>query len=385
MTKNFLSYTVLFVVMTICLFLQACSTDGVNPPNETPQDEYAIDALTDSEKGAYELNMETLEGIVTGIEEGNYGNIHSLVIIQNDGLVLEEYFQGWTRHMRHPCFSVTKSFTSALIGIAIEQGYIGSVDEELLGFFPEYDDLENPDERKESITLESVLSMTSGFEWNEANVFENGLNGLRSSTDWIEYTLELPMASENTITEFNYNTAATHLLSGVLENTTGQSAAAFAEENLFAPMGVTGWHWLTDYNGLYNTGGFFGGLHMHPVDMAMFGYLYLNNGRLNGEQIVPESWVQQSVAGNITAYNLFEYGYLWWRFADWYYNIIYKELAPSPQTNDIFRAYGFGGQLIYVIPHLDMVIVITGWDPLDPGEMLNEELFQACLGAVQDR
>jgi len=101
---------------------------------------------------------------------GDYGNIHSVIIIHNDGLALEEYFMEWNRHMLHMCASVTKSFTSSLIGIAIEEGYISGLEEEILNFFPEYDDIENLDERKESITFENVLTMTGGFTWDEIGI-----------------------------------------------------------------------------------------------------------------------------------------------------------------------------------------------------------------------
>jgi len=200
-----------------------------------------------------------LAELVNLIEIGEFGNIQSLIIIHNDSLALEEYFMGWTRHMRHFCSSVTKSFSSALIGIAIDQGKIGGVDEKLLNFFPEYDDIANLDERKESINLENVLTMSAGFVWNESTTPyidsegnpnpENDLTKLGESSDWIKYMLDVPI-SDDPGTKWNYNSGGSHLLSGIIQNRTGQSAEDFAKENLFNALGITNWEWESDPNGI---------------------------------------------------------------------------------------------------------------------------------------
>jgi len=374
MKKKILSTANFLIILILLLFFSACGTPDLELPVEYPQDAYAIDSLTGSDNGSYELDEEELAEVVERIEKGRYGNIHSLVIIHNDSLVLEEYFREWTRHMLHPCYSVTKSFTSALIGIAIEQGYINGVDDKLLGFFTEYDDIENLDQRKKSITLEHVLTMSSGFEWDEISVpyvdrqgnpnYENDVIELSQSSDWIKHMLDVPMNFDPG-SEFVYNSGGTHLLSGILTHTTGQSAEDFAEGNLFKALGITDWEWESDPNGITVTGW---GLSLHPVNMAMLGYLYLKNGRLNGQQIVPEDWVEESTAKHTVIDNFvwimngkMDYGYQWWRFNDSMFDTMWR--GDPPKVNDLFNASGFGGQYIYIVPHLDMVVVITAWEP----------------------
>jgi CubicO group peptidase (beta-lactamase class C family) len=300
---------------------------------------------------------------VEDINGGEYGKIHSLIIIHNDSLVLEEYFMGWSRHMRHPLFSVSKSFSSALIGIAIEQGYINSVDDNLLSFFPEYDDIENLDERKESINLGNVLTMSAGFQWYDDPYLDKCGNPnpesdtvkMVGSSDWIKYVLDLPM-SDDPGTKYLYNNGGSHLLSGILTNKTGQSAEDYAEENLFNALGITNWEWKKDPNGLTNTEGAYGGLLIHPVNMAMFGYLYFKNGLFDSKQIVPENWVKESTSAHIERRDpdsdeiMGYYGYQWW--------------INSNKT--VYFASGLAGQFIFVIPGINMVVVMTAENFEDP-------------------
>ena len=236
-TLSIASYMAIFAVL---LFICAC-------PNP-----YAIDTLPGCDDCVTLLDEDILAELVGKIEDGDYGKIHSLIIIHNGSLALEEYFLGWNRHMLHPCFSATKSLTAALIGIAIEQGYISGVDEKLLSFFPEYDDIENLDERKESITLENVLTMTAGFRWDETSTpiydiegnpnLENDLVKMGESDDWIKHVLNLPM-SDDPGTKWNYNSGCSHLLSAIFQKGTNQSLEEFADDNLFSALGITNWDW----------------------------------------------------------------------------------------------------------------------------------------------
>lgn len=353
----FAEYFFTFSLILLCIS-SCCQPQSLPPPEETPQDDYLIDKLPGYVDQPLELDMEKIDVLVEDIKDGEQGKIHSLIIIHYDSLVLEEYFMGWTRHMRHPIYSATKSVSSALIGIAIEQGYISGVDEKLLSFFPEYDDIENLDTRKESITLENILTMTAGFSWDETSTPyydecgnptpENDAVKLEQSSDWIKYMLDLQM-SDDPGTKWAYNTGASHLFSEIIKNKTGKSAEQFASENLFSALGITNWEWLKDPNGLSNTGGNYGGLFIHPANMAMFGYLYLKNGFLNGEQVASEDWVKESTSahiewkdpalGELQGY----YGYQWW----------------VGREGNVYFAHGYGGQVIYVLPNLKMVVVIT--------------------------
>jgi len=387
-----LSTAAIFIILVAALYFNGCSSFEVPIPNEYPQDAYAIDNLPLDASNS--LDEEILAKLVSQIRIGAFGKIHSLIIIYNGSLVLEKYFRGWTRHMRHPCFSATKSVTSALIGIAINQGQIDGVDENLLNFFPEYNDIANLDERKASITLEHVLTMSAGLTWDE--IFtpyfdssgepnpENSAVKMYLSDDRIKHVLDLPMRDDPG-TRFVYSTGCTTLLSGILANTTGQSAEDFAEENLFSALGITDWEWLTGPNELSDTGA---GLELHPVDMAMFGYLYLHDGLFNGEQVVPADWVAESSAKHIafkepiSGEDLSDYGYQWWRFTD-------NSVEGSVEINDIFYASGYGGQFVFIIPHLNMVIASTAANSeyyrmtgLMPASRM---LFGYIIPAVQDQ
>jgi len=264
MKKKILLFSVVIFTVLVVFLYRKIVGPALPLPHTLHQVEYAVDNLQGADDYPFELDKKLLAEIVNKVEAGDYGNIHSLLIIHNDRLVLEKYFQGWTRHMLHPCFSATKSVTSALIGIAIEQGYINGVDETILSYFPEYNDIHNLDKRKESITLKDVLTMTAGFAWDEMNTPyllawripnpKNDAIKLGLSWDLIKSVLDLPISTPPG-TKLVYNSACTLLLSGILKNKTGQSAERFAGKNLFNPLGITHWKWDTGPKGITLTSG----------------------------------------------------------------------------------------------------------------------------------
>ena len=396
MKKIILVFTVItFAILIVFLYVKVCGRGlDLSLPDESPQEEYAIDKLPGLKNSSIEWDERKLAIIAKLINMGFFGNVHSLVIIHKDRVVLEKYFQGWTRHMLHPCCSATKSFVSALIGIAIEKGYITGVDEKILSFFPEYSTIEHLDEMKESITLKNVLTMTAGFTWDERSIpyydnkgnpnYENDAIRLELSNDFIKFVLDLPM-SHTPGTQITYNGGCTLLLSGIIRNKTGQTAEEFAKENLFYPLGITSWKWECGPNEITLTSG---GLYLHPVNMAMFGYLYLKNGTLNGKQIIPEYWVKESTSKHMIFDNVdehvdgyFAYGYQWWRFTNNYFDRLW--VGTPPKIIDIYQAQGLGDQFIVVIPHLNIVYVTTGWNPRKP--WLRGFLFNACLAALKEK
>jgi len=372
MKKNIFIGVAILIICAVTVFLYSFLNYAfIQLPPETPQNTYAIDNLRRSIDPSKVLDETKISALLTRINAGDYGKIHSLVIIHNDQLVLEEYFLGWNRHMLHPCWSVTKSITSALIGIALDQGTISGLNEKALTFFPEYKNIANLDENKKAITISDLLTMTAGYHWDEISgpyvklfatffkgedVYSDKNDGgkLAQSNDWIQYMLDYPMKTAPG-KEFVYNSGCSVLISGILNKATGQSAEAFAAKNLFEAIGITDWQWETGPNGITSTGW---GLKMHPVDMAMFGYLYLKNGQYNGKQLISENWVQESTTKKILNIKmprqkgLEDYGYHWWRFAD-------AAVRANLKRNDMFFAKGAGGQFIFVIPHVEMVVVIT--------------------------
>jgi CubicO group peptidase (beta-lactamase class C family) len=263
-------------------------------------------------------------------------DVHSILILRNDHLVLEAYFYPYDGDESRHTYSCTKSITSALIGIAIEKGYIEGLDAKVLDFFSERA-IANDGPWKRAMAIEHLLTMTSGLDWPESSVPYgpgNILASMLASRDWVGFVLDRPMAAEPGTT-FNYNTGASHLLSAILEEATGMNTWAFARLYLFNHLNVDSRdvYWRADPQGVSFGGG---GLHMKPRDMLKFGLLYLRGGVWGYRQVVPVGWVTASVDAP-------GYGHQWWMLAGGGY-----------------AALGYRGQRIVVVPDLEMVVVITG-------------------------
>jgi CubicO group peptidase (beta-lactamase class C family) len=330
--------------------------EGVST-NPTPSPHYWPTA-TPGEQG---LNADLLARVVDTIQEREYA-IDSVTVIRNGYIVLDEYFPPFEPNSTHIIHSCTKSIVSALIGIAIDQGYIEGVDQPVFDLFPGRT-AANLDAEKEAMTLEDLLMMSSGLECRDSYLYNwRGLGEMRASDDWIQFMLDLPMA-EPPGTRFEYCNGGSFLLSAIIQETTGLSALAFAKENLFGPLDITDVYWPANPEGI--TIGW-GDMHMRPHDMAKIGYLYLNGGQWQGEQIVPADWVKASTQAHIAAGTLSDgYGYQWWVDDGGYY-----------------MAIGYEGQFIYVVPEKDMVVVFTSeLDERDffiPETLLNEYIVPAA-------
>ncbi|MEW5925136.1 MAG: serine hydrolase [Candidatus Zixiibacteriota bacterium] len=299
------------------------------------------------------LDASILANLDLKIRAGDYGEIHSLLIIRNGFLVYERYYRGYDVNEKHQLFSVTKSFTSALIGIALEQGHIDNLDHNVLSFFPEYEGFENLTPDKEAIVLRNVLTMRMGTHWDEFTYpFDDprySVYQIIHSPDWVKYVLDQPMV-EPPGTRFRYNTGGTMVLSGILRNSVGKQAQEFADEFLMKPLGIDNYIWETGAQELTNTGW---GLWMRPRDMARFGQMYLNGGKWNKKQVVPAAWVETSTFNHVRVNSIFSYGYQWWMMP------MDNVAGHVPAPGDIKICWGLGDQFIFVIPDLNMVVVST--------------------------
>jgi CubicO group peptidase (beta-lactamase class C family) len=279
--------------------------------------------------------------------------IHSLLVIKNGYLIAEDYFNEGSIDQKDRLQSVTKSYTSALVGIALEQGYLSSVDQKMLDFFPEVAD-QITDPRKEQITIRDLLQMRAGYPWEETDpAFWDGL----LSGYYPPLIEEFPLVADPG-TEFNYSNLSSNWLGIIVDRATGMNLKAYAEENLFLPLGVEAGEWGTDAEG-HNNG--CADLFMTARDAAKFGLLYLNEGEYRGNQVVPADWVYDSLqrySENINVSGGFPpnwglsisdigYGYQWWsaRAGDHLYNL----------------AWGHGGQQIVLLDEFGMVIVVTSY------------------------
>ncbi len=325
----------LYLCFSLFFWALSCQSDSTTTPEIIPE-------------------SKPLDELITEIETGTYGEIHSLLISKNDTFILEKYFHGYDREQLHRLYSVTKSITSALIGIALSQEKIQSIDNGVLDSFTEYSNIENLDSKKNAITIEDLLTMSAGLTWDESSTSyesaENDALKLAGSSDWMKHMLDLPMKTQPG-TEFVYNSGGTMLLSGIIGKATGMTAENFAQSYIFEFLGISSWNWRTGTYQITNTGW---GLDLRPRDMLKFGELFLNNGTDNLVQIIPQNWISESTETKISAGSNHNYAYQWWRFSDT------GSMGRALKTNDLFFAWGYGGQFIFVIPHLNTVVVSTG-------------------------
>jgi CubicO group peptidase (beta-lactamase class C family) len=285
-------------------------------------------------------------------------NIHSLLIVRNGYLITEAYFFPYEGKEPHDLASVTKSLTATLIGMAIAQGKIKSVQEPLLAFFKGRK-FANPDARKEKITIEHLLTMSSGLDC--AGRGETALWGMLSAPDNVQYMLDLPVIAEPGST-YGYCSGGMHLLSAILTQATGMKAEDFALKYLFAPLGIQPVKWPADPQGI-NHG--FGNLHLLPRDLAKLGLLFLNQGKWEDRQLVPAQWIKEATRSHLKTggAGTSDYGYGW--------------RIPPPGGLIGFEAGGRGGQQLSVLPSKNTVIVLNG------GGYSTGEVMKLLLPALQ--
>jgi CubicO group peptidase (beta-lactamase class C family) len=283
------------------------------------------------------MDSELLARLLDFIQEQEY-DIHSVTIVRNGYLIADATIYPFAQGTKHNLHSCTKSITSALIGITIEQGYIESAEQPVLSFFPNRTTA-NIDAHKEAMTLEDLLTMATGLDCTDSYLYNwRGLEEMLQTDDWIQFMLDLPM-KEPPGTRFEYCNGASFLLSAIIQEMTGMNTAVFAETHLFRPLGISDVVWPVNFQGI--TIGW-GELRMRPQDMAKIGYLYLNEGRWDGQQIIPAEWVATSTHRQIAATITSGYGYQWWVSGD-----------------GIYMAMGTAGQYIIVAPEIDLVVVFT--------------------------
>lgn len=286
--------------------------------------------------------------------------ISSMVIVKDGAIVDEYYAEGYDENSTFEIHSCSKSFTSALIGIAIDQGYIGGVEDLLSDYLPQVAELPGT---KKDLTLRHLLTHTSGLEWYEWGGGYSNWTEFRSAPNWIEYIL-----GRNQVAQpgqvFNYSTGNTHLLAAALEAATGKSTLEYGKENLFDALGMETIDWGTDPQGVADGGN---GVIISTRDAARFGQLYLQGGVWKDRQLVPAAWVEESTTvqnpgpGGSTG----AYGYQWW-IRPYGVNAFGTYQAPHGAAQyDAYHAFGAWGQYIFVVPELELVTVITCVGPQD--------------------
>jgi CubicO group peptidase (beta-lactamase class C family) len=319
------------------------------------------------------LDEQRITGMIREIlGRPNHYNIHSVLIIKNGKLVLEEYFPGvdfqkgyadFGRDHLHGVMSVTKSFTSTLIGIAIDQGMIKGTDADLASFFPEYSKQLSVD-GKDKIKLEHLLSMSAGFDWDETTYLYSDVRNPYATLIGFDgrymlgYILGRPM-KDRPGSKFCYNGGLSMLLGRIIEMRSSLKVKEFAQKYLFGPLGIQKYEW-----GYWDAGEMVpktdGGLFLRPRDMAKFGYLFVNKGKWNGQQIVSVKWIKEATKEHVPLYfnpaRLKGYGYQWW----------INKFEINSKIIEACTARGWGGQFIFAFPDLNLVVVFTAGNYYKP-------------------
>jgi CubicO group peptidase (beta-lactamase class C family) len=263
--------------------------------------------------------------------------LRSLLVSHRGSLVLERYYGGARASQLANIKSASKSIISALVGIAVSKGSIPSVDQTIADYFPEL--AKDPEPKKRAITIEDLLTMRSGLESTSGREYGAWVQ----SKNWVRYVLAQPLIDEPG-TRVEYSTGTSHLLSAILTKATKKSTWQFAQEELAKPLGFTLAQWPQDPQGIY-----FGGndMLMTPRQMIRFGELYENDGRIGDRALIPKPWVEQTAVGRGRSRwgSDREYGLGWW----------IRDFGPHKS----FYAWGYGGQFIFVVPSLDLVVVTT--------------------------
>jgi CubicO group peptidase (beta-lactamase class C family) len=281
----------------------------------------------------------------------------SLLVIRNNVLVFERYFNDSQRTDANNIHSASKTLLSGLVGIAIQHGFLTGVDEELVDILSPKFSLKG---KRKRITIENLLHMNAGFAWTEDDTEYD----IEKTVNWVQSLLDLPLRQK----EFNYNTGLTHLLSAVLTESSGLDTCAFAEKYLLGPMGISVKHWGIDPQGYYS-GGY--NVYLTARDLAKLGQMYLNGGTWKGTSLIPQEWIIESTHNGIKSdHPQYTYGYLWWLL--------------SSEEHSIYKMWGYGGQFVYLVPDFNLVFVTTADTTAEFTELDGDDfLVRYILSAIK--
>ncbi|MBL4706383.1 MAG: serine hydrolase [Flavobacteriales bacterium] len=289
-----------------------------------------------------------IESLNKKIGQKRFENINGIVVIKEGRLLIEEYFNGETRESLHDPRSVGKSIASTMLGIAIEENYIDSEHAQLKDFY-DLNLFKNYSTKKDSVTLKSLLTMSSGFIGDDNDFSSPGNEENMYPTDnWVQFALDLPMHKNKIIGEdFAYFTAGAVVLGDVIHKSVPEGLVSYADKKLFAPLNIRNYEWEYTPQKIGNTAG---GIRLRAIDFAKYGQLYKSQGLWNGKQIIPKQWVEKSLGKHVKqSLDDGHYGYLFW-------NKIYKH---DNKEYEVSFCTGNGGNKIFIFNNIPFVIVIT--------------------------
>ncbi|MDR6763673.1 CubicO group peptidase (beta-lactamase class C family) [Flavobacterium sp. 2755] len=302
-----------------------------------------------------------LDDISTAVNKGLYPNVEGLVITKNGKPIYEKYFHGFKKDSLHDSRSAFKSVAGLLAGIAIDKGFIKNVNEKVYSFFPEYKPYGNWNVLKDSMTVENLLEMKSGFDCEEWNGDKDCEDEMQNTQDWIKFCLDLPLKNKPG-SQWDYTSINAMLLGGIIAHSSKMTVSDFADKYLFKPLGITSYKWTKDPLGHETAAGSF---YISTNDMNKIGQLVLNDGVFNGKRIVSKKWIKAMTEKRHKIENFSNvgisknkiaipqpayYGYTW-------YN---EEVKTENFKYNIVFASGNGGQYIMVVKDLNLVVSFTG-------------------------
>ena len=359
-----MKYITFIFLFLVAFYISGCQQAEDPNPHQSIHTDDGFEHASFIEAG---MDSSYLLRMTSAIDSGVYPNIHSVLIAKNGKLVFEKYFRGQdeilgnsigvvSHHQDslHDIRSVTKSIVSACVGLALAEGKIESVNQSVWDFFPEYKNLATGEKSK--LTVKHLLTMTSGFEWNENIPYTDPTNSeiqMDQSPDPIQFVLSRKLVQPPG-QSWNYNGGTTQLLAAIIKKSTGQEIDEYAEKNLFAPLGVSRHVWLkfSDSSLLKDVPLAAAGLRLRSRDLFKFGLLYMNKGLWNGKRILPEKWIEESLSSHIRLDPVSGqdgYGYQFWIFRD--------SVDHTPVT--LAASVGNGDQRIFMDWDNDLLIVTT--------------------------
>ena len=371
--------------MRSILVILAVACGGLGAPTAAPAAAFEWPRATPEQVG---VSPQMVAALATAAGEGRYGRVKSLLLLRHGRLVHEQYFNGYAADELMPLYSVTKSWGSALVGIALQRGDLESEEATLEQIFGGYSDLFAADPAKRAIRLSDVLAMRHGLAWDEWSTSftdpANPVNQMTRAADWWRFVLSRPLTAQPG-SVFRYSTGTANLVGGAIWDLSGRTAEEYAEEHLFDPLQIEEWYFEVDLAdgprgsgirdfqpGLTPTGH---GLWLTALDMAKLGQLYLDRGAWRARRIFASDWVDRSWGDYSDAQSdpqAFSggtsYGYQWWTYR-----------FPGPRGEvEVRTALGYADQFIFVLPELDMVIVSTA----DNGDLNGEDMRHAVRDVV---
>lgn len=284
------------------------------------------------------------------IKDEVYSNINSLIVIKEDQLVFENYYDLSFRSRLRSIGEASWPVLITALDLMQRDGFIDGIQQPIVDFLPEYTDLFDQEPEKREITIEHLLSNRSGLGWNQSQALPPNLNDLiqmKNTNDWTEYVLSKPLEAPPGL-RYVPNSGSGLVLARIMENAIESDLLEYLNTELFQKIDIHEVVWDTDPAGTYDGGS---GVSLLPLDHTKFGYLLLNGGRWKRERIISQEWIFEMTDSRFAVTNSTNSGYGWWQFADG---------VLAVEENDLFFTYGGQGQQLYVIPHLQMVVTING-------------------------